>query len=411
MEQGKHIAIIGAGVGGLHLGLLLRARDIDVTIHTDRRPEEHRNIRLLNTTVHHRVTVAREAGLGVDHWPAAEHGYIGHHMYFGGEQPLFFKGDFKTPGRAIDYRIYLPRLMEDFLARGGRIEYGAIASDDIGRIAASADLVVVATGKGPLGQAFQHDAENSPYERPQRMLCVGLYHGVAEEPKPRATLSVSPGHGELINLPVTTFGGRAQGLLFENIPGGDMEVLAHLRYEENPRKFLDTVLEKLERHHPTVYRRVDRAAFDLANGPLDLLQGGVTPTVRKTTVDLGGGKFAIALGDVHATVDPLVAQGSNMASYSAFVLGEAIDHSSVFDQRFCEQVDNQRRDRILCATHWTNRFLQPPTPEVVQLIVAMSGNRALCNEFTDNFNHPDAQWDRIASGARTLEWLKEYGCA
>lgn len=411
MGKRKHIAIIGAGAAGLHLGLFLRARNIEVTIHTDRRPEDYPGIRLLNTTVHHRITVDREVGLGIDHWPAAKYGYIGHYMHFGGERPLFFKGDFKAPGRAIDYRIYLPRLMQDFAERGGRIEYGAMGTDDIGRLASSADLVVVATGKGPLGQAFKHDAENSPYERPQRMLCVGLYKGVGDEPEERATFSVSPGHGELINLPVHTFGGRSHGLLFENVPGGDMEVLAHLRYEENPRKFLDTVLEKLERHHPTVFRRVDRASFDLVNGPLDLLQGGVTPTVRKTTVDLGGGKFAIAIGDVHATVDPLVAQGSNMASYGAFVLGEEIDRQSVFDRRFCEIVDDKRRNRVLCATRWTNLFLRPPSPELGQLIGAMSQNRALCDEFTDNFNYPEQQWDRVASPARILAWLDEYESA
>lgn len=405
----KRIAIVGGGAAGLHLGLYLRARDIDVTIHTDRRPEEYPRIRLLNTTVHHRVTVDREAELGIDHWPAAQYGYIGHYHYFGGDKPLFFRGNFKAPGRAIDYRIYLPRLMQDFEQRGGHIEYSTVAADDIGRLTSSADLVVVCTGKGPLGSAFERDAANSPYERPQRMLCVGLFRGIGEEPEERATLSVSPGHGELINLPVYTFGGKAQGLLFENLPGGDLEVLAQLRYEENPRKFLDTVLEKLERHHPTVFRRVDRQAFDLTNGPLDLLQGAVTPTVRKTTIDLGGGKFAIALGDVHATVDPLCAQGSNMASYGAFVLGEEIVRQSVFDERFCEIVDARRRDRILAATRWTNLFLKPPSPELAELIGAMSQDRALCNEFTDNFSYPDAQWDRVATAQRIRAWLDERG--
>ena len=112
-------------------------------------------------------------------------------------------------------------------------------------------------------------------------------------------------------------------------PVRDLEVLARLRYEDGPRAFLDTLLRKLEVHHPTVFRRIDTARFDLANGPLDLLQGGVTPTVRHGHVDLGGGKRAIALGDVHAVVDPLCGQGANMASYAAFVLGEEIVRQSM----------------------------------------------------------------------------------
>jgi styrene monooxygenase len=362
---------------------------------------------LLNTVSHHGVTIARETQLGIAHWPAAQHGYFCHYHHFGGEQPLFFRGDFKAPGRAVDYRIYLPRLMQDFEERGGHISYGELKADDVSRLAEVSDLVVVCTGKGPLGQLFPHDPVHSPFDRPQRALCVGLYTGVAEESTRGVTLSVSPGHGELIDIPTLTFGGMAHALLTENVPGGDMEVLARMRYEDNPRAFLDTVLEKLEKHHPTVYRRVDRQAFGLAQGPRDLLQGGVTPTVRVSSVALGNDKFAMALGDVQTVVDPLCGQGANMASYGAFVLGEEIVRQSVFDERFCETVDARRRDRILGAARWTNMFLRPPSPELMQLIGAMSTDRSLCDEFTDNFNRPEAQWDRLASPRRILSWIAE----
>ncbi len=404
----KRIAIVGGGAGGLHLGLYLLARGVQVTIHTDRRPEDYRTQRLLNTVAHHSITIARETELGVNHWPTEQYGYYCHYHHFGGEQPIFFRGDFKSASRAVDYRVYLPRLMQDFAERGGHIEYAELKADDVARVASAADLVVVCTGKGPLGQMFEHDAAHSPFDRPQRMLCVGLYKGVAEEPTRSVTMSVSPGQGELIDIPTLTFGGMAHALLMENVPGGDMEVLAKMRYEDNPRAFLDTVLEKLEKHHPTVYRRVDRKSFDLANSPNDLLQGGVTPTVRHTHVTLGGGKLAIALGDVQAIVDPLCGQGANIASHAAFVLGEEIVRQSIYDERFCETVDAKRRDRILGAARWTNLFLQPPSPELMQLIGTMSQDRALCDEFTDNFNRPEAQWDRLASPQRILAWIGEH---
>lgn len=403
----KRIAIVGGGAGGLHLGLYLRAHGVEVTIHTDRRPEDHARMKLMNTVAHHSITVARETQLGVNHWPVEQYGYYCHYHHFGGEQPLFFRGDFKSPSRAVDYRIYLPQLMQDFVSRGGHIEYGELKADDVGRMAAGADLVVVCTGKGPLGQMFPHDPSHSPFDRPQRMLCVGLYKGVAEEPTRGVTLSVSPGQGELVDIPTLTFGGMAHALLMENVPGGDLEVLARLNYADDKRGFLDTLLAKLEKHHPTVYRRIDRQAFDLANGANDLLQGGVTPTVRGTKVALGGGKFAVALGDVQAVVDPLCGQGANMASYAAFVLGEEIVRQPVFDERFCEIVDARRRDRVLGASRWTNMFLQPPSPELMQLIGTMSQDRALCDEFTDNFNRPEEQWNRLASPGRILSWIAE----
>ena len=114
-----------------------------------------------------------------------------------------------------------------------------------------------------------------------------------------------------------------------------MEGAARLR-DDSPRRFLDTVLAKLEKHHPTVYRRVDRSAFAPAAGPNDLLQGGVTPTVRQTAwrwpTASSPSRWA-----TQAVVDPLCGQGANMAPYAAFVLGEEIVRQSVFDERFARR--------------------------------------------------------------------------
>ncbi len=46
--------------------------------------------------------------------------------YFNFPEPLHFRGDFTRPSRAVDYRIYLPTLMQDFARRGGKIEYRRI---------------------------------------------------------------------------------------------------------------------------------------------------------------------------------------------------------------------------------------------------------------------------------------------
>lgn len=406
----KRIGVIGAGTAGLHLGLYLRQQGVDVTLFTDRRPDEFRSMRLLNTVAHHAVTCAREASLGVDHWPAAEWGYFGHYYFIGAKpQPLRFYGDLHAPSRAIDYRLYQPRLMEDFLARGGRIEYREIRSDDVTKLAAGYDMLVVCTGKGPFGQMFQHDALHSPYDRPQRALCVGLFKGIAEKPVRAVTMNFAPGAGEMIEIPTWTFNGLATALVIENIVGGDMDVLAKVKYDENPRAFLDLLLEKLRRHYPDCAERIDPREFDLANGPLDLLQGGVTPTVRKTHVVLDNGKLAVALGDVHCVVDPVLGQGANMASYAAVILGEEIVRQEVYDERFIEQVNLRRNDRVLGAARWTNfmlKNLREMPAELQQFIGALSQNRVLADRFTDNFNYPERQWDTFASPARMTAWCR-----
>jgi 2-polyprenyl-6-methoxyphenol hydroxylase-like FAD-dependent oxidoreductase len=400
----RNIGIVGAGIAGLHLALYLQKHGVDATIITDRAPEDYRDSRLLNTVAHHHVTIAREDYLGVNHWSDPKDHYYYHDHVFNFPQPLSFRGDFSCPSRAVDYRIYLPALMNDFTRRGGKIEYRRIEESDIAPLVARFDLLAVSTGKGPLGQLFTYRPEHTPYSQPQRRLCVGLYTGVRQPDPMNVTLSVSPGHGEMIVIPTITFDGVANALLMENVPGGDMEELATLSYDDNPKHFLSVLLGKLEKHHPTTYDRIDTSRFGLAQ-PQDLLQGGVVPTVRNTVVEFDGGKCAIALGDVHSIVDPMMGQGANVASYAAFVLGEEIVNSDVLDTRFCEKVDLKRQDRVLAAARWTNIMLQPPSEALGMLIGTMSQNPALANEFTENFNYPDRQWDGVSTPARIHAWI------
>ena len=400
----RHIGIVGAGIAGLHLALYLQKHGVDATLITDRAPEDYRSLRLLNTVAHHHVTIAREDYLGVNHWKDPKDHYYYHDHAFNFPEPIKFRGYFSKASRAVDYRIYLPALMEDFQRRGGKIEYRRIEESDIGPLVARFDLLVVAAGKGPLGQLFAYRPELTPYSQPQRRLCVGLYAGVRQPDPMNVTLSVSPGHGEMIVIPTITFGGVANALLMENVPGGDMEELATISYEKDRQHFLRVLLDKLEKHHPTTYDRIDTARFDLAQ-PTDLLQGGIVPTVRNTVVEFDGGKCALALGDVHSVVDPMMGQGANVASYAAFVVGEEIVNSDVLDARFCEKVDLKRQDRVLAASRWTNLMLQPPSEALGMLIGAMSQNRALADEFTENFNYPDYQWDRVSSPERIHAWV------
>jgi hypothetical protein len=37
----------------------------------------------------------------------------------------------------------------------------------------------------------------------------------------------------------------------------------------------------------------------------------------------------------------------------------------------------------------------------------MNRNPLLCNEFTNNFNFPERQWDRLASAQRIRAWIEE----
>ncbi len=408
--ESSGIAVIGSGVAGLHLALLLQRHGIPVTIYSEQTAAQLASGRMLNTVAHHNTTVRREQELGVDHWELAEYGYFCHHHYIGGPQPLSFPGAFGAPSRAIDYRVYLPRLLADFQERGGDFRAGQqVSPEEIVRLSEQHALVVVATGKGGVSAMFPVIPGKSPYSRPQRRLSAGLYHGIARSEPKGVTMSVAPPHGELLEIPTFSSEGHVTVLLFENVPGGDTEVLADAKYDEDPAAFERLVLEKVRVHHPSVFERIDTARFGLTR-PEDLLQGAVTPVLREDYTVLPNGRPVIALGDAHSVVDPVVGQGANSASYSAWELGTVIAEDPNFDERFCQKVAARRANRVQAISDWTNLMIAlPPAPHLLQLLGAMSQDPAVADEFTDNFNYPERQWDILATPQRTAAFLAHHG--
>jgi 2-polyprenyl-6-methoxyphenol hydroxylase-like FAD-dependent oxidoreductase len=406
--MGSTIGIVGSGVSGLHLGLFLRAHDVPVTMYGDKEPDTIRAGRLLNTVGHHHHTLERERALGVHHWDAAEYGYGCHHHCIGGE--VRFRGDFEHPSSVIDYRVYLPRLMEDFQERGGELVVKpGVGPEEVERLSQRHELMVIAVGRRSMEDLFARRDDKSPYDRPQRRLSAGIYSGIEYSDPKGVGIHFSPGHGELLELPIYSHDGFATALLFENVPGGALEPLAHLRYDDDPAAYDHLVLEALRAHYPMAAERVDPDAFGLWSSR-DLLQGALTPIVRKDYARLGSGRYALAVGDSHTVVDPMMGQGANSASYSAWTIGEAIIADQVYDERFCQRVARRREGFVHSVSDWTNLMLNPP-PHVMEFIGAMVQDKALCDEFTSNFNDPERQVDVLGTPERTRAYLAARGAA
>ncbi|MGY4691456.1 styrene monooxygenase/indole monooxygenase family protein [Salibacterium sp. K-3] len=409
MKKEADIGIVGAGVAGLHLGLFLKMNGVSVTIYTNKTADELREGRLPNTVAHHHNTRHRERHLGVNFWDGPEYGYCSHYHYINAEDPLHFRGDFNFPSCAVDYRLYLPALMKEFENRGGTIKIADLQEEDIDQLSTAHDLIVVAAGKGSFKNLFSRVAEHSPFTSPQRNLCAGLYSGV-EYPNPRGTtISTSPGHGDLLEIPVYSFSGHVTALLFENVPEGDLDPLSKVSPHEDQSSFEELVLEKLKRHHKATYERVDRDTFGLTDTK-DIIQGSLTPEIRESYVHLANGTYAVSVGDAHMTVDPIVGQGANAASYSAWVLGQTILEEINYDIHFCEKVALRRWEYLSSVSNWVNFMIGSPTPEphLVELMTAMSSNKEIANDFTNNFNDPIKQWDILASPERTKQYLNQF---
>ena len=50
-------------------------------------------------------------------------------------------------------------------------------------------------------------------------------------------------------------------------------------------------------------------------------------------------------------------------------------------------------------------MLGPPSQALGMLIGTMAQNKALADAFTENFNYPEAQWDRISTPERIQAWI------
>ncbi|MEX1140946.1 MAG: styrene monooxygenase/indole monooxygenase family protein [Thermoleophilaceae bacterium] len=402
------VGIVGSGIAGMHLALYLQQNEVPVTIYTDRSADQVAAGRLPNTVIHHRHTLEHEDLLGVDHWAGLDIGFHSAHVHLGGPDPLVMRGDFDYRPRSIDYRIYLPQLMCDFEERGGELVVReGLQAEDVDRLASEHDLLVVSSGKGSLGAMFAQRADKCPFEKPQRRLAAGLFHGVERAEPQGYTFSVSPGHGECVEFPTYSIEGEVTALLMENIPGGDLEVLAGTRYEDDPDGFDRLFLEKIRAHHPAVYERIDPAQFGLTR-PQDLIQGALVPTVRQDYVRLSNGTYAVAVGDVHTTLDPVMGQGANSASFSAMALGRAIVEELAWDARFCERVVADRDRFVMGASDFTNIMLEPPAPHILELFGAMAECKPLLDEFTNNFSHPDRQVDALLTPERSRSLIARH---
>lgn len=401
------IGIIGAGVAGLHLGLLLQQHGVAATIYTDKTPEEQRASRIRNIVVRAAPTRERERQLGVNHWdmPAADIARI--EVAIGSARPLAFSGAFNRPVSIVDMRMYWARLLEDFAARGGHVVFGACEAGDVERLSAQHDLMVVAAGRGSLANLFPRMPEHCPYQRPQRLIFGGLYHGVARPEPTCFNVVVVPGHGEILLLPAISFMPDVTGVAVEIIEGGAFEVLRGLRYEDDPQRFDATVLGLLRDYAPSIFARVDPQAFRLAR-PQDHTFTAITPTTRRGYARMANGACVMAVGDAHVLMDPMTGQGANKAVHAAWTLGEAICGGGPFDEDFCRAVEQRMWAFAGPVSEACNARLGPPAPHVLALMAAAARNPAIADAYAWGFNHPDLWWEMTNSPERTAALLQKY---
>ena len=160
---------------------------------SERSPVERRAGRLENLVARFPATQDRERELGVAHWDDVEGAAsCGIDVDVVGT-PLGFRGHFERPARGVDFRVYLSRLSEDYVERGGALARRTASGDAVG--ARDHDRAVTTSSSSPPGAALLSSAtlfpvrsDRSPYREPQRRLLGGLYRGVEPTDPPDGEL-------------------------------------------------------------------------------------------------------------------------------------------------------------------------------------------------------------------------------
>jgi 2-polyprenyl-6-methoxyphenol hydroxylase-like FAD-dependent oxidoreductase len=401
----KRIAIVGAGISGLHLGLWLREYGVDTTIYTEKTAAQLLGAPLRNIVIRNACTRERERALRVNHWDTSAPDLMELSVTVTGT-PITFAGTLAPPSNVVDMRIYCARLLDDFSARGGHIAIGTLASTDLEALSTRHDLLVIASGRGGLSNLFEPVPEHSPNTEPQRLVIAGFYRGIRPRDPLGFEVVISRGHGEILVFPLCSFESGLTGIGIEAIRGGAFSGLSEVKYARDPRRFEQSVLDIIRDHAPAVYARVDVDEFAVAR-PQDVGYVAITPAVRRGYRRLANGRHVVALGDAHIVMDPITGQGANKAAEAARTLADAIRDASDYDESFCREIEGVMCRYALPVSDACNARLKPPPPHVGRLLGGAARHQALADFYAFGFNHPDRYWEVVSSEDRTDALLQQ----
>lgn len=399
------IAIVGAGISGLHLALRLQQAGVATTLYAESTAQQVAAGRPNSLPVRFGATRQRERELGVAHWEGPADDTHGVNLVAPGEPAVHFFGRLDEPASGVDLRVYLPRLTADYLERGGHVELLRPEAAEIDRVSGRHDLTVVAAGRAARTGLFPRDPARSPYTEPQRVLTAGLFRGIAPSDPGWIHFQVSE-VGEIFSTRILTADGPVHGMVVEGLPGGPLEQLARFDHGADQAGFERLLLKLVAEHAPQLRERITESEFGVAK-PGDVVQGGITPVVRRSWTTLPSGRIALALGDAWVVNDPLTGQGANLGSRCAFALAELIVAGRQFDEEFAGRVADRLWEIAEPVVAWSNLNIGPPPEHLGRIFATATDDRRVADAFVNNFNDPAAMWDAIKSPEASANWLKE----
>ncbi|MER5883389.1 styrene monooxygenase/indole monooxygenase family protein [Streptomyces sp. NPDC001941] len=412
----RRIAIVGAGHAGLQLALGLRDAGYAVTLLAARTPRQVREGRVTSTQLMFGPALEIERAAGLALWDEDAPVMPGFEMTYWDPdgQPdvpeARFTAPFDDEVRSVDQRVKLARWLELFEERGGRVEYGEAGPDDVGALARSHDLTLLATGHGGLSSLLGRDARQTRFDRPQRALACFYVHGAAHEDtdpvSEDARITGVPPVGEVVVMRALTVSGDCDIVFLSGKWGREYDC-----WDDRPdvADGWRRALGLLRRYAPWEYERFRHAEPTDAGAAL---YGSVTPVVRHPVAAVGGGRHVLGIADAVAVHDPITAQGSNNAARAAARYLEAVLERG--ELPFCEEWMRETFDAYWEGARHTHAFtdlmLTEPEPEHVSRIMAASfAHPEVARRFTNGYADPASYRDWLIDPKGAEEYLARFG--
>ncbi|MCX2713683.1 styrene monooxygenase/indole monooxygenase family protein [Mycolicibacterium sp. J2] len=373
-SSGRTAAIIGAGQTGVSAALGLLDKGFDVTLFSDLDQARLRDgVPATGTALILGEAQRAEESLGLNTYLATAPLSTGESVRVvdGGVEAIAFDGWFDGfRGIAVDTRLKADDRLTLFQQRGGRFVVQPVDPEGLDRIAAGADLTLVATGRGGLSNLFPVDAARTAYDKPQRRLLAFTATGLSHGPEVFAhrgpaggahnTLSVVSDQGEVFWGPyLHKDAGPTWAFLGWAKPGSEWE-----------RRFA-TVTSAESALAVAVELHRDYLDWDLPEvlelrvieeDPHSWLTGAVTQVVRTGVGHTASGHPVAALGDTAVAYDPIAGQGAQGGLIQAArLVHEAGAHDGPFDTAWLTAAfENFYDHRARAAQRVTRLFLGDP---------------------------------------------------
>ncbi|MEU1275683.1 styrene monooxygenase/indole monooxygenase family protein [Streptomyces sp. NPDC005799] len=388
MTTKPSIAIIGAGHAGLILALGLQDKGYQVTLVSDRTPEQIATGRVTSTQLLYPAARGIEREMGLDFWqesaPAGEDLTVTVAGPDGGLDFTWTAPYRPGPAASVDYRVRIPFWMNTFRRRGGRLLIASAGVAELESLAASHDLTIMSTGKGEIGKLFEKDKARCTYDTPQRYIAAVYVDGLQTPQRIATEITVIPGIGEFFFLPVLTITGPANLLMFEGRMGGPMDCWDGI---DTPADYLRQAKTLVSKFMPW---NADRVADVTVTDDNAVLRGCYPPTVRKPVATLPSGRKVLGMADLVVLNDPITGEGANNAVKCAKTYLEAIveQGGDPFDEAWMNRTFDAYWEYAQWATAYTNIQLEGPQ-HVRDLVRAGTQSQTIRQWHTDSRSYPE----------------------